>query len=471
MRLFLIIRAICVATLLGLACGPPAAIERALTTPASCQLMPVLVRAPQTVTIGLSDPVQPDYAPWAHNEGERLLFHHLYETLVIVDCLGDVGPGLASKWEPEHGGRRWTFELRDDARFWDGTRVMAGDVVRCWQDAITLHASIDSAVAAGDRRVRIFLSSRQRTVPRELSSGAFAVSKLQPGSRWPLGTGPYRIDGNAADFVSMRPVGGAEPVLGFQRIDREDTKDLLEGTIDMLITTDPGVVEYARARTQFETQPLPWNRTYVLLCVSRVEDLRLGYPVPGVPAEFGARLALDAVRGDARGFESPSWWNELRGCGMRSEAARPRGALTGLRRILYDRSDVMARDLTERIIALAATDPAVSEDAAAITAAIPGLSGDFGSTAAQGVSAADLILRLRDGDEFAYVVPVRRRPHDPCYEAVRLLQDAPWLAAAGVDLDEAIVPLVDARPHVVARRDRFGLVVDWYGDLLIVNGK
>src|SRR5258708_30287435 len=75
----------------------------------------VSARAP-TITIGLSDAVDPRHAPLARNDAERIVFRHLYETPVRVDCDGHVRPELAAQWEKADGGRRWTFRLRGGAQ-------------------------------------------------------------------------------------------------------------------------------------------------------------------------------------------------------------------------------------------------------------------------------------------------------------------------------------------------------------------
>src|SRR5262249_56447830 len=84
---------------------------------------------PATITIGLSEAVDPRHAPFARNDAERIVFAHLYETPVRIDCDGHALPGLAGAWGKEDGGRRWTFRLRDGAQFWDGVPVTAQDVV------------------------------------------------------------------------------------------------------------------------------------------------------------------------------------------------------------------------------------------------------------------------------------------------------------------------------------------------------
>ena len=59
-----------------------------------------------TITIGLSDAVDPRHAPYPRNDAERIVFRHLYDTPVRVDCDGHVLPGLADRWEKADGGRR-----------------------------------------------------------------------------------------------------------------------------------------------------------------------------------------------------------------------------------------------------------------------------------------------------------------------------------------------------------------------------
>src|SRR5215216_3757224 len=47
-------------------------------------------------------------------------------------------PAGASRWEPAEGGRRWTFHLRDGARWTNGDPVTAQDFVRSWQRTLRL---------------------------------------------------------------------------------------------------------------------------------------------------------------------------------------------------------------------------------------------------------------------------------------------------------------------------------------------
>src|SRR5256884_3978118 len=124
------------AALLAAACrtGPPgAAPAPALPAPGAapsdttCRLAPSPAAKRDTVAVAFAEPIEATHAPLARNDAERFVFAELYETLIRVDCAGRVLPGLAQSWEGS--GDRWTFTLRDDARFWDGAPVTARDVV------------------------------------------------------------------------------------------------------------------------------------------------------------------------------------------------------------------------------------------------------------------------------------------------------------------------------------------------------
>jgi hypothetical protein len=277
-------------------------------------------------------------------------------------------------------------------------------------------------------------------------------------------------------IVTQPTFGVDEPVIEFVETSGHDARDLLESVADMMVTSDAAVIEYAVGRSGFVTVALPWTETYMLLSTTRVRELQQGGRPGQIPAELSDALARDAVRGDARGYRSPSWWNDLYGCddlladGVASSAI-PRGASTqaGPRRIVYDTSDPIARDLAERIVALASSGTGVSAEAAAVAAAVPGLVGGGDRPVAEGLAARDLSQSLWAGDDFAYVVSVARMPPEPCYGARRLLNRAPWLVGGGVDLSQALIPLVDTRLHVIAREGLFGLIIDAHGNLLVVT--
>jgi hypothetical protein len=464
------------------ACGKRSAMRPEPLIWPECELLSGSAESADTVTFALLDAVEPEHAPWARNASERLLFGQLYETLIYVDCRESVQPGLAGSWKSAQRGRRWMFELREDARFWDGTLLTAEDVKRSWQEQIINHTVIDSVAADGDRVLHVFFKQRQTEVPRLLSAPAFAIVKQTEASRWPMGSGTYQIDastgrspGISGRSITVRPAfDNKGPVITFRETSAYDTRDLLDNVIDVMLTTDPAVLEYAAGRSQLATVALPWNRTYLLLSTSRVEAIRRGTLPRDISSDLSAGLARDAVRSDARGSRSPFWWTNLSHCGTLSATIPglppfPRGddASTGQYRVLYDLDDPTARDLAQRIVALAATDPTASPEAASIISAVPGLSSGPARLVAEGATTGELNSSLRRGSAFAYIISVPRRPSDPCDEARQLVDRAPWFAE--IEISRAVIPLVDTRANAIVRRDQVELIADWYGDIFVVN--
>src|SRR5438552_3906532 len=127
-----------------------------------CAVAAAPTPARDTVTIGLTEPVDPAHAPVPRNDAERLVFPQLYETLLQVDCDGRIVPGLARSWSADEAGRRWTFTLRGDARLWDGSPVTAQDVVASWigrhsgSSGLTWSGGLGhAATVIGERAVRV----------------------------------------------------------------------------------------------------------------------------------------------------------------------------------------------------------------------------------------------------------------------------------------------------------------------------
>ena len=485
MRISRLLTAIGLLVVLGLAsCGKPPVTTTDWYPLPDCEILAVPKNCVDTVTVALFEPAVPEFAPWGHNADEQRLFYLLYETLINIDCNGDVGPGLAVSWKREDRGRRWTFELRENAIFWDGTPANARDIVAGWEDALRLHTVIDSAAAIGDHTITVYLNTRDRHVPRAISAPAFAVSKRIHNSRWLVGTGRYkiaplqnRITGLPSHVVTLSPTPGAMgPVIQFVESSVDDARDLLEHKIDVMVTSDPAVIDYASSKSQLATIELPWDKTYVLVSTTRAREITNGGSLKSHDGNLSDALARDAVRGNARGCRPPVWWDDLRNCEMLPRVIAPTSARlpdaiddNDVRRILYDSSDPVARSLAERIVALAAANPGSSSEAEAITELLPGTGPAGNRFVAEGVTKGRFNVSFRAGDDFAYVISLPQRTPIPCFEARELISRAPWLAALGIDFFDAIVPLVDTRAHVIAKKDEFGLFVDWYGNLVIVN--
>ena len=367
----------------------------------------VSVRA-ATITIGLTDAVDPQHAPLPRNDAERLVFRHLYDTPVRLDCEGHAQPELAEQWVKDDGGRRWTFRLRDDAHFWDGAPVTA-------QDIVFGRSGVGYTLGALETRVvTMTLAKPQDEVPRVLGDAAMAVTKPAPDSSWPIGTGPYWATSATTTAQEIRAHSSRGDTVVFKFAASGDARDLLDTGVDLLVTRDRALRDYAATLQNITVVALPWDRTYVY-----------------VTAEAGGTRfdgLEQAVRAEARRAEGGFWWLDLRACGGASGQASSPPASTGQRRILYSRSDPTARELAGRL--------------AALTHAV-----------ATGRPADDFTSAVAAGKDWGYVVALPRVTADPCRTARNLLPAWPATLTA----------LVDTRPTAIVRRGVARWTVDQDG--------
>jgi hypothetical protein len=450
---------VCLQTL-AWACGPRATAMAATQEPAApapdaideCAL--VAEPGEPVATVALTDRVDAANAPRPSNDGERLLFRQLYETLVRADCRGRIVPGLAASWQLDAAGRAWTITLRDDARFSDGTPVTAADVRANWtregSDELRPQVSrlVQEATPAGERTLSIALRSRRADAPLALAHPDLAIAKAVPGSLWPLGTRSSRVAPGAtagAITIARDPL----PAIRFV-VSRGDPRDLVDQGVDLLLTRDRAVLVYAGTLPQFQSVPLAWQRTHVLLTPGRSRS------APTLSDDQREALAADAVRGEARGALPPYWWQATPDCDI---ATAPVGTPTPpTPRVVYDANDATARDLAERLVGLArGSSPAATAFLDALLPDRPRRS----YQRATALTGAALVTAVRAGGDAGYVMAVDARPVDACRELQILRERARWLDP------ETIVPLVETRQRAVLRRGRGGVTVDWDGGLLI----
>ena len=264
------------------------------------------------ITLGLVGAVDPAHAPIPSNDAERLLFRQLYEPLVTRDCAGRIHPALAASWRTVDGGRRWLLTLRADARFWDGRRVRAEDVIAAWgrndPPGAALSATDDSTVSV--------TFAEPLDQPWPLTDPAYGIAVPAGDGGWPFGTTP---PGRVRHVAS------------------DDARDLLDGGADVVVTREPAVATYARGLGRYDEFPLAWDRTYVLLngdaLLPEGRDLAAGF--------------VAAVAGFVRQPQSPFWWRTLEGCGYLSphEWRAPTA-------VAYPPGDAVARDLAARVVAV-----------------------------------------------------------------------------------------------------------------------
>ncbi len=89
--------------------------------------------APRVLTVGMGSyemELNPYKSIYAH---EMQVFTGIYEGLFAYDAQSlDPVRAQAESFEKSRDGKTWTFRIREDARWSDGTKVTAGDYVQSW---------------------------------------------------------------------------------------------------------------------------------------------------------------------------------------------------------------------------------------------------------------------------------------------------------------------------------------------------
>jgi len=359
--------------------------------------------------VALTDPV--DWARVSNpaNDSERLLFRQLFETLVRVDCRGEIRPGIADKWSSDSTGRIWTFTFPEPGQFTDHPPITAGAVASSWKarEPAVQSLGIDSAVALDDRTLRVTLRASRDSAPRLFADPLLSVDRRVAAVHEPSG----------------RVVVPNDPPVDFELSPAGDPRDALDRGVDLVVTRDPAVAEYVASRPEFVTSPLPWSRTYALLQFAGTQ------PISGT---WRADSLRDVVQAEARPAQPPFWWSGPQSCRL--------DVLMGVTlptspRLVYSRTDEIARALAERIVALSGNT----------------------QLRAVGLGEIDFSTALRDGGERGYIVFLPRNVAAPCHASAALPAGG-WLE-----------PLIDTRARAIVRRGAPPLSIDWDGSIKVVG--
>jgi len=203
--------------------------------------------------VGAALPVDPAAAV-VTDQGAAVLGDLLWSRLTATDpTTGELLPSLAASWEADAGLTTFTFRLRSDASFSDGSPVTASDVAASLSrvaalgptslaagslSTVTGYAEASSGTLAGvttpdPATVVIELTEPVADLPVLLSAPAFGVvpaaaakgeRPLLPGPT----SGPYAVEGQTADRLTLRrsssvPVEAARPeTVEVQRYDSDD---------------------------------------------------------------------------------------------------------------------------------------------------------------------------------------------------------------------------------------------------------
>ena len=203
------------------------------------------------------------------------------ETLVNADQTGRLTPGLATHWQRSNDGLRWRFQLRDSARFHDGTPVSAPQVAAVLQRAARGPGLLRLAPVRDIRplpgAVEFVLSSPFAVLPAVLShSSTLILAAASFDTRGAvvqiIGSGAYRpvtVETQKFTLAASTTFDGPQATIrqaSYLKAGRSETRALMaeSGEAELAFGLDPASVERLRrgSKVRLETVTIP--RTAIL---------------------------------------------------------------------------------------------------------------------------------------------------------------------------------------------------------------
>lgn len=203
-----------------------------------------------TIIVGLTDP-SGAFTPYFHQSGyDGNVSSLLYTPLVTVDNKGVPTPGLAEKWDVSADNLTYTYHLRKDLKFSDGTPLTAEDVAFTWtilhDKAYDGDIQVDVLHVKGGKAYKegkatsiegikvidaqtISVTLEQPNATALLTLGSDVLSKAYYGKDYkfgqldymkklhekPVGTGPYKLEkfmpGQEVRFVANENYYAGKP--------------------------------------------------------------------------------------------------------------------------------------------------------------------------------------------------------------------------------------------------------------------
>lgn len=208
----------------------------------------------------------------------------LYDGLTSTDpTTAAVRPALASSWEHDDALTRWTFHLRDDARFSDGSTITAADVKASFERIAALGSaslagarleivqgyrevaidrstsSLGGVKAVDDRSVEIDLTEGFAQLPDLVSAPEFGVvPKTTPAAQLGQPTG-----GGGVGLVSGATSGAFSVIddsTGTVHLKRSEGSSVHIDGVDLVRFADAGAAYQAFVDGQVEWAPVPADK-------------------------------------------------------------------------------------------------------------------------------------------------------------------------------------------------------------------
>lgn len=196
---------------------------------------------------------------------------HTHDPLVRMDYDGNLHPALAESWDISDDGLEYTFYLREDVRFQDGTPLTASDVKFSWDRARETPESnrftyfMDEVEVINDYEVKLKLKNPVAGVLNYLSmaNNCIVSEKIvneigEDEYRFnPVGTGPFKLDEwepGGTVYLSANE----DYYLGAPKLDKLTVKSIKESTTSV-IALEKGEVDAVMGVPQINKQNIMDN--------------------------------------------------------------------------------------------------------------------------------------------------------------------------------------------------------------------
>ncbi|MCL7466270.1 ABC transporter substrate-binding protein [Phaeovulum sp. NW3] len=243
--------------------------------------------APETLTIALPGDF-PSLVP--SDDTSPLGFNYrlnVFDQLTVIGKDGKIGPRLATEWTASDDLLKWTFKLRTDALFHDGSPVTAHDVEFTARYILdnpksptrTFLRLVDSVKAIDDHTIEFTLNQPYSIFERQISfinvmPKDYHTKVGEEGyAKAPIGSGPYKVvnwvkDDRLELEAFDKYWGGAPEVKKavFRPIPAEASRAtaLMSGEVDLVTTLPPALVDTLARNDGIEVKTVPGSRVMFL---------------------------------------------------------------------------------------------------------------------------------------------------------------------------------------------------------------
>jgi peptide/nickel transport system substrate-binding protein len=236
---------------------------------------------------------------------------HIFDSITKTDSNGRIQPGIAQLWTNQ-GTNKWTFVLRRNAVFHDGSKVTTKDLIfsinRAQTDPKSTFkgsvSSIKSMKAIGDYTLEIITERPDPLLPNKMV-GILVVSQKQVENNpaWtekPIGSGAYQfVSWLAGDHLLLEANpnywGGAPALkrLKLQNIPNPAARvaALVSGQVQLIEKIAPQDVQRISSNNNYKVMQAPSNRVIYL-----VTDVRAPQSTPAVTGVSGNPFSNLKVR-------------------------------------------------------------------------------------------------------------------------------------------------------------------------------